>query len=132
MTLILITVHCNTWQLTLIAIPYIASYTYVMLDCCACTKGCIDSVECGTVEWNSGTVEWWNSGMVEWLDGRLTTLYCFAAVTVINTHAHFGATVASLFMLSVRGRYSYDRLLVPGNCKLRPRQWQIGFLLKGF
>ena len=91
--------------------------------------GCIDSVECGTVEWNSGTVEWWNSGMVEWLDGRLTTLYCFAAVTVINTHAHFGATVASLFMLSVRGRYSYDRLLVPGNCKL---QWQIGFLLKGF
>ena len=29
-------------------------------------------------------MERWNSGIVEWLDGRLTTLYCFAAVTVIN------------------------------------------------
>ena len=26
--------------------------------------GCLDSMERGTVEWNSGTVEW-NSGMVE-------------------------------------------------------------------
>ena len=65
----------------------------------------------------SGTVEWWNS-VVEWLDGRLTTLYSFAAsavTRVINTHAHFGATVTSL----VRGRYSYDRLLVPGGAGLR-------------
>ena len=28
--------------------------------------GCLDSVERGTVEWNSGTVEWWNGGIVEW------------------------------------------------------------------
>ena len=28
--------------------------------------GYVDSVEYGTVEWNSGTVEWWNSGMVGW------------------------------------------------------------------
>ena len=59
-------------------------------------------------------MELWNDGIVEWLDGRLTTLYCFASVTVINTHAHFGATVT--------GRYSYDRLLVPG--KLWPRSFQ--------
>ena len=31
--------------------------------------GCLDSMERGTVEWNSGTVEW-NSGMVErWNSG---------------------------------------------------------------
>ena len=28
-------------------------------------KGCLDSMERGTVEWNSGTVEQWNGGMVE-------------------------------------------------------------------
>ena len=28
-------------------------------------KGCLDSMERGTVEWNSGTVELWNGGMVE-------------------------------------------------------------------
>ena len=43
----------------------------------------------------------WNGGIVEWLDGRLTTLYCFTAVTVINTHAHFGATVTSLFVADI-------------------------------
>ena len=31
--------------------------------------GCLDSVERGTVEWNSGTVEWWNGGIVEWWAG---------------------------------------------------------------
>ena len=46
-------------------------------------------------------MERWNDGIVEWLDGRLTTLYCFAAVTVINTHAHFGATVTSLFVADI-------------------------------
>ena len=30
--------------------------------------GCLDSLERGTVEWNSGTVDWWNSGMVECAD----------------------------------------------------------------
>ena len=33
--------------------------------CCAVCIGSLDSMERGTVEWNSGTVEWWNSGMVE-------------------------------------------------------------------
>ena len=60
--------------------------------------------------------------MVEWLDGRLTTLYCFAAVTVINTHAHFGATVTSL----VRGQYSYAVPLC-WRSMIASRQWQIGF-----
>ena len=33
------------------------------------TSGCLDSLERGTVEWNSGMVEWWNSGMVErWVE----------------------------------------------------------------
>ena len=31
-----------------------------------CKNGCLDSLERGTVEWNSGTVEWWNSGMRSW------------------------------------------------------------------
>ena len=32
-------------------------------------SGCLDSLERGTMEWNSGTVEW-NSGMVErWNSG---------------------------------------------------------------
>ena len=31
--------------------------------------GCLDSVERGTVEWNSETVEWWNGGIVEWWAG---------------------------------------------------------------
>ena len=31
--------------------------------------GCLDSMERGTVEWNSGTVEWWNGGIVEWWAG---------------------------------------------------------------
>ena len=59
-------------------------------------------------------MERWNGGIVEWLDGRLTTLDCFAAVSVLG---------ASSCNFSVRGRYSYDRLLVPGNCKLRPRSF---------
>ena len=68
-------------------------------------------------------MERWNGGIVEWLGGRLTTLYCFAAVTVINTHAHFGATVTSLFVADIRiiplasARYC--------NCKLEwPRSFQ--------
>ena len=33
--------------------------------------GSLDSMECGTVEWNSGTMEW-NSGMVErWNTGMV-------------------------------------------------------------
>ena len=32
--------------------------------------GCLDSVECGTVEWNSGTVEWWNRPVTLNLDPR--------------------------------------------------------------
>ena len=45
--------------------------------------GCIDSVECGTVEWNSGTVEWWNSGMVGWsIDDPLLLCRCHS-----NKHA---------------------------------------------
>ena len=32
-------------------------------------KGCLDSMEHGTVEWNSGIVEWWNGGIVEWWVG---------------------------------------------------------------
>ena len=35
----------------------------------AVIEGCLDSMERGTVEWNSGTMEW-NSGMVErWNSG---------------------------------------------------------------
>ena len=34
-------------------------------------RGCLDSMERGTVEWNSGTMEW-NSGMVErWNTGMV-------------------------------------------------------------
>ncbi len=36
---------------------------------CAEVSGCLDSMERGTVEWNSGTVEWWNGGIVEWWAG---------------------------------------------------------------
>ena len=35
-------------------------------------------------------MEWWNSG------SSTDDLYCFAAVTVTNTHVHFGASVTSL------------------------------------
>ena len=31
--------------------------------------GSLDSMERGTVEWNSETVEWWNGGIVEWWAG---------------------------------------------------------------
>ena len=30
----------------------------------AVLEGSLDSMDRGTVEWNSGTVEWWNSGMI--------------------------------------------------------------------
>ena len=43
------------------------------------TFGCLDSMERGTVEWNSGTVEW-NSGMVErWNSGMGNYDYVYAA-----------------------------------------------------
>ena len=48
-------------------------------------KGCIDSVECGTVEWNSGTVEWWNSGMVGWsIDDPVPSTAVFMALTSVR------------------------------------------------
>ena len=66
----------------------------------------VDSVECGTVEWNSGTVEWWNSGMVGWsIDDPLLLCRCHS-----NKHA---CAFWRDCNFSVRGRYSYDRLLVP-------------------
>ena len=40
-------------------------------------------MERGTVEWNSGMVEWWNSGMVEWSSDDpvpLIPAYCACAV----------------------------------------------------
>ena len=41
-------------------------------------------------------MEWWNSARsIE------DPLHCFANVTVINTHAHFGATVTSLFVADI-------------------------------
>ena len=36
---------------------------HMLSNCVAC--GCLDSMERGMVEWNSGTVEWWNGGIVE-------------------------------------------------------------------
>ena len=46
-------------------------------------KGCIDSVECGTVEWNSGTVEWWNSGMaVRSIDDPVPSTAVFMGVDI--------------------------------------------------
>ena len=66
-------------------------------------QGCIDSVE-----WNSGTVEWWNSGMVGWsIDDPLLLYRCHS-----NKHA---CAFWCYCNFSVRGRYSYDRLLVPGH-----------------
>ena len=75
------------------------------------TIGCIDLVECGTVEWNSGMVEWWNSGMVGWsIDDPLLLCCCHS-----NKHASaFWRYCYSNF--SIRGLYSYDHLRVPGNC----------------
>ena len=50
----------------------------------ACPRGgCLDSLERGTVEWNSGTVDWWNSGMVECADDDPVPTfptYCACAV----------------------------------------------------
>ena len=63
-------------------------------------------------------MERWNGGIVEWLDGRLTTLHCFAAVTVINTHAHYGATVSVAAHID-------DHLRVRGLCT----HWRKIFLL---
>ena len=46
--------------------PYVSVKVFVAKRGHASPHGCLDSVECGTVEWNSGTVEWWNSGMAGW------------------------------------------------------------------
>ena len=49
------------------------------------STGCIDSVECGTVEWNSGTVEWWNSGMaVRSIDDPVPSTAIFMALTSVG------------------------------------------------
>ena len=50
-------------------------------------SGCIDSVECGTVEWNSGTVEWWNSGMVGCsIDDPVPSTAVFMALTSVRNY----------------------------------------------
>ena len=44
-------------------------YAHILPPTHAHWAGCLDSPEHGTVEWNSGMVDWWNSGMVEqWVE----------------------------------------------------------------
>ena len=77
--------------------------------------GCLDSVEYGTVEWNSGTMEWWNSGMAERAIDDPLTHYLG---TVLNTHAHCGANFSVI--VAILHIHNYDFLRVLGHCQLLP------------
>ena len=63
----------NPHWIWLTALTAAAHYVIVQMPCrcSAIHDGSLDSMERGTVEWNSGTMEW-NSGMVErWNSGMV-------------------------------------------------------------
>ena len=55
------------------------------------TQGSLDSMERGTVEWNTGMVERWNGGIVEWWDdGLINDPVPFLLITGPIGHAQIG------------------------------------------
>ena len=80
--------------------------------------GCLDSVECGTVEWNSGTVEWWNSGMTTWaiddpVPSRRIRHECMSIVLLVNELK--ATSVRNYFGKShrIEDQWIYAQLVIP-------------------